>query len=298
MFGYVTVSKEQLTEDEYRTFCAYYCGVCKAMGKNASQISRLGLSYDITFLALVLSSLTDDDVIIRSEGCIAHPVKKRPCAKNSSAIDYAACVGVILSYLKMKDDFNDDRSVKALIGMLMMRGGYRRAVNSYKKQSEIINSQLAILSECEKQGCTSVDEAADAFAKILELLFMPDFISDNNERRILKWLGYNLGRWIYIIDAYNDIESDLKTKSYNPLLAGKKSNPDTVKAEKRQEIELSLTFTLENIASSFELLTFKKNESLIGKIIYTSLKQKQAFILSGGKNEINVRLFKRRNNKA
>lgn len=296
VFGYVTVSKEQLTEDEYDTFCSYYCGLCKAIGKKVSQISRLGLSYDITFLALVLSSLENDDIVIEKSSCIAHPIKKRLKIKNSKAIDYAACTGVILSYLKLRDDFMDERNIKAFFGMIGMHRGYKKSASKYFEQSEVINKQIEILSKCEKCKCESIDEAADAFAKILEFLFVPDFIYDSKERRILSWMGYNLGRWIYIMDAYNDIEDDFKTKSYNPLLAGKDCSPDEIKAEKIHEIVLSLTFTLENIASAFELLNFKRNESLIGKIIYTSLKQKQAFILGGGKNKADGKLLKRRNN--
>lgn len=294
MFGYVTVSKEQLTEEEYDTFCSYYCGVCKATGRYASQLSRLGLSYDITFLAAVLSSLADDELHICSEHCIIHPVKKRGCVKESEAVSYAARMGVILQYLKLKDDFNDDRSLKALMGMLLMRRGCKRAAAAFENISDAVNEQLKKLSALEKRGCSSIDEAADAFAKILERLFTPDFIKDNNQKRILAWLGYNLGRWIYILDAYNDMDSDFKSGAYNPFLADG-GKPEDIKISGRQEIELGLTFTLENIASAFELLSFKRNESLIGKIIYTSLKQKQAFILNGGKNEGAEGLLKRRN---
>lgn len=293
MFGYVNISKEQLTEEEYDTFCSYYCGVCKATGKRASRLSRMGLSYDITFLALVLESLSEPDPEIKLENCIVHPIKKRNCVKESAALDYAAEVGVILGYLKLADDLHDDKSIKAAAGMMMIHRGYKRSSRQNTKSHEIIKEQLKRLSEYEKNDCDSIDETADAFAKILENLFVPEFIEDRNTARILSWMGYNLGRWIYILDAYNDMERDFKDRSYNPLLAGGET-PEEIKSKRKQETELALTFTLENIASAFELLDFKRNESLIGKIIYTGLKQRQAFVLEGKAGKCDAKLLKRR----
>ncbi len=277
MFGYVTVPKGLLTEDEYKVFTSYYCGVCKAMGKRASQISRLGLSYDVTFLAIVLSGVYENECEAADERCIVHPVKKRPCIKNNAVIDYAASVGVILSYLKLADDWNDEKNIKALLAMAVFRSGYKKVMKKYPKELDMIKQQLDKLSRMEKEKCGSVDKTADAFAKILEYLCTPDFIEDEILRRTLAWFGYNLGRWIYIIDAFNDVEDDIKNGSYNPLaISGIKSKKDCAAV-----IEPGLTFTLENLASAFELTDFKKNKDIIGKIVYTALKQKQKSVLEG-----------------
>ncbi len=159
--------------------------------------------------------------------------------------------------------------------MPLLFSGYRRAFKNMPSQAEVINKQLKILSRLEKENCTSIDETADAFAKITQALFTPDFITDEAEKRALSWLGYNVGRWIYIIDAFDDFESDLKNKSYNPLTAfGYANRDECIKA-----VEESLIFTLENTASAFELINFRKNKDIIGKIIYIGLKQKQELIL-------------------
>ena len=283
MFGYVTIGNNQVTEEEYAVFSSYYCGVCKATGKVASQMSRLGLSYDITFLALVLSSLTNATETTLS-GCIVHPIKKRECVNLDKVLTYASAAGVVLTFLKFKDDWKDERSLKALVGMLGFYRGSRRAKKFLSKEYSLIEKQLEILSKYEKSGSDSIDDTAEAFAKILECLFTPDFITDEKERRKLAWLGYNLGRWIYMIDAVNDIESDLKTGSYNPFIKMGYSDIKTC----AKDMELSLTLTLDGIATSFELINFEQNKELIAKIIYISLKEKQQSILNGerkGKNE-------------
>ena len=108
-------------------------------------------------------------------------------------------------------------------------------------------------------------------------------------------MGYNLGRWIYILDAYNDAEEDSKSGAYNPFLAGGAVSLEELKGSRKESIELGLTFTLENIASAFELINFKRNKSIVGKIIYTSLKQKQRLVLSGAEQENKRKCLNRRN---
>ena len=280
VFGYVTPDKGGLTEAEFESFRSVYCGVCREIGKKASQVARMGLSYDITFLAMILSSALYEDTEIKEAGCLAHPIKKRAFYANDIAVGYAAEVGVLLQYLKLADDWHDDRSIKALFGMLMLYRGYRKVKRKHIKEYTAIKKRLDELSRLESELCGSVDMAADTFAGILEILFTPGLVKDDALRRTLAWLGYNLGRWIYIIDAYNDIESDRRSVSYNPLVISDHTDPG--------DIELSLTLTLGNIASAYELIGFKKNRELIGKMIYLGLKEKQKTILYGNNDEKKV----------
>lgn len=277
LFGYVTVGKDQLTEAEYEVFCSYYCGVCRSIGKCASQTARLGLSFDITFLALVLSSAVSVCPETNEGRCIAHPKKKRRYVYNDEPVDYAAAMGVLLDCLKFEDDRRDEHSIKALFMLLLFKRGCGRVKKRYKKQYGLIKEGLDRLSRLEAEKCGVLDEAADAFAKILEALFTPDFIEEEGQRRSLAWFGYNLGRWIYIIDAFNDLEEDKESGSYNPLLASGRTD----KKECAGEIEFSMTVTLANIASAYELIDFKRNRDIIGKMIYISLKEKQRYILEG-----------------
>ncbi len=276
MFGYVSINKANLTEEEYGAFTSYYCGVCKTTGDVATHTARLGLSYDITFLALVLGSVFNEgeDREIR---CPIHPQKKRRCRFSDKCIDYAAGVGVMLSYLKLLDDWHDEKSIKALLGMAIFRRGYKRVVKILPLEYEIISRQLKELSRLEKEKSNSPDDVAEAFGKILEALLTPHFVKDKALRRKLQWLGLNLGRWIYLIDAVNDLETDIKKDNYNPF----KEMGYKTKEECVRDMELSLTLNLDGIASAFELIDFKENRSLIGKIIYIGLKEKQQLIIKG-----------------
>ena len=275
MFGYVTICRETLSEADFDTFRAYYCGLCREIGKRCSQSARLGLSYDITFLAITLSSLTDDGAET-THRCAVKGFKKHTCVENDKAVAYAADMGVLLTYLKLLDDWNDERSVKARLEMALFRRAVKKAKKRYPLIYEDIKSRLDDLSALEKAKCGSVDETADCFAKILETLFTPEFITDEAQRRALAWLGYNIGRWIYIIDAYNDIEKDKKQNNYNPFLCRESID--------RTEVEESLTFTLENAASAYNLLKIKRNGAIMDNIMFDALKMKQKAIL-GEANE-------------
>ena len=226
MFGYINPAKEQLGEVDYKVFCSYYCGLCKQLGKSCSQMSRLGLSYDITFLFIVLSSVIDSPYDEKEERCIAHPIKRISYTKDTKVGDYCAKMAGLLSYEKCLDDWNDEKSLKAFFGIIMYRKAYKRAYKVYNQVSVFIKNQLKELSEIEKNNVFDIDMAADKFAKVLSRLFTPDFIDDKDTKRQLEWFGYNVGRWIYIMDAIADIRDDYKKGRYNPTDFNSCSRPD------------------------------------------------------------------------
>jgi len=283
MFGYVNVLKDDLKVRDYMMFRSYYCGLCKALGKTCSQSSRLGLSYDMTFLAVLLSSISDRACEIGTAPCLMHPFTKRTYVKNDPAIDYAANASALLYYSKMKDDWKDDKSLKALFGLLIYRKSYKKASKRYPRLSESIKQHLKKLSSLEAQNVTDIDRTADCFAKITEELFSPDFTGEN--KRPAAWLGYNIGRWIYVMDAFSDLDKDIKKKNYNPFLPNTDiKDYDKYKQNLADRLSVSLTFTLENAVSGFNLLKLYKNEEILKNILYLSLKSKQDKILNFNKD--------------
>lgn len=278
MFGYVNVFQDELKVKDLKRYRAYYCGVCQSSGKNLSFFSRFGLSYDITFMAILLDALSEGKTKFVSHRCIAHPFRKRAMAVESKAIDFSACVGVMLTYLKFKDDLYDDKSIKALFGMALFYGGMRKARGKHPGVYDEIQKCLKELSALEKSGCTVADEVADVFGRLLGSSAAP-FADKENEKQ-LYWLMYHLGRWIYLIDAAEDFEKDIKSKNYNPY----KFSYNNMK-ELADDVVLPLTLTLESVASAFELLDIKKNREILNNIIYQGTLVKQTEILKGTVND-------------
>lgn len=290
MFGYVTPYKSELKIREYNMFRAYYCGLCKTMGNEYNQLVRMGLNYDLSFLSILLSSLEKDQDKVNIEKCIAHPINKRMVIDQNKSLEYTSSISIILIYFKLLDDWNDDKSIKSLIANIPFNIAIKKAKRENLDKFNYIKENLAKLSKLEADNCGEIDEVADVFGKLMEQVASPEFIIDEETRRILKFLGYNLGRWIYILDAFDDMVEDIKNKSYNPLLLQYKySQGEDIELfidNVRKSIEFSLTFTLENISKSFELLNILHNREILENIIYLGMRSKMEKVLSkkGGRN--------------
>lgn len=286
MFGYIQPHKDELKVREYKIFRGYYCGLCKVLGREFNQFVRLGLNYDITFLAILLSSLDDKRDIVRAETCIAGPFKKKPIIQPNKYILYSAYISVILIYFKLLDDWKDEKRILSRLGTIPYIFAVKKAEKIYSNKYEKIKYYLDKLSYLEKTKCPIIDESADQFAKLMEELAIPPFEYDEKTTRVLKWLGYNVGRWIYILDAFNDIEKDINTGNYNPILVQYKYDNNEEIGEfvdrVRETIQFTLTFTLDNIAKSYELLNIKYNKNIIDNIIYLGTRRKMELIMNKG----------------
>jgi hypothetical protein len=315
MFGYILPEKPELKMKEYELFRAYYCGVCKSIGKRHGQISRVTLNYDSTFLALLLSSLVEERVDVKRERCIVHPLQKRAIVKNNLLIDYAADMNIILAYYKLEDDWKDERSKKSFAVMQVLKPAFRKIRVNHKEKCGIIEARLEELSALEKQKCSSIDEAAEPFAKIMEeIMAYGEVCEEPKIEKILRWMGYNIGRWIYILDAYDDIEKDIREKTYNPFLyqyryferageleiiasgcdsddcgsscKGSGNQQDAkiegFKSEIVESVDFSLTYTLNQISKGYELLATMGCSSIVENIVYMGMLRKTEQILKKG----------------
>jgi len=273
MFGYITICKDELKIKEYNRYRAYYCGVCKSIGKSYNQLMRLGLSYDLTFLALLMDSMVSDKCTVMPGRCLKHIGTKRLFVQESLALRYCADLNVLLTGYKLIDDIKDSFSLKALL----LSVPYFLPVCKAKKRqpylAERIKLHLDELSKVENSKTDNIDEAAHHFAQLLE-----DIFAGNDD---FRRLGYNLGRYIYIIDALDDYEKDLKSGNYNPLVQRFGDDKTAVK----EYAEQSLMFTLSQAALEYEKLKILNNKEILDNIIYLGLKQRVYTVLKGSKNE-------------
>lgn len=283
MFGYILPEKPELKIREYELFKAYYCGVCKSMGRRYGQIPRFTLTYDSAFLALLLSSVSGEEARSERENCIAHPFSKRNIIKESKLIDYAADMNIILTYFKLLDDWKDERSVLSAMGMLPFKGIFKKLHRKYEMKCGIIKQRLKELSQLENAGCDSMDRASEPFARLMEEILDSPVISDEAQSsKILRWIGYNIGKWLYIIDAYDDIEKDARKKNYNPLLKQFRYENQEISDFKKgiiDRVEFNLVYALSEITKAYELLQVQKNNGLVENIIYMGMLRKTEQVL-------------------
>ena len=281
MFGYVVPLKPELKIKDFQKYKAYYCGLCKEI-HSYSSLSRLSLSYDATFLYIFLSSLANDEENIVQKRCVLNPLsKKRPVCSTSHA-DYAAIANVLLSWHKFSDAAKDDRNIFYYMLKWLYSGSYKRASSASPILSERVAENLSCLAHIEEEKIADIDIPANEFAKVIGNLFSLSPNVDNEKRDTLFSFGFNLGRFIYLIDAFDDIPKDIKSKSYNPfLLKYKYSNEDVSKFRKSiyDEASFNLYYSLAQAAREYEKLEIIKNNDILDNIIYLGLKDKTISVL-------------------
>ena len=275
MFGYITIDKPELKMREYDVFQGYYCGLCKTL-KAYSEKSRFLLSYDCVFLYLLSAAIAGDEAEIRQENCIAHPIKKHYVIRGKGA-DYAAAMNILLSYRKFRDDVQDEKSTAAKAASVLFRRDYKKAKKKYPEIAAKLEEGIAELSEKENSGCIEIDEVADTFAKILGLILKE---LDPVDAISLYEMGYSLGRWLYLVDAYDDLESDREKNRYNVFLNRFGDDKEAAKAAAEYNLYASANAAVRAL-SRLELL---KNKGIIENIIMDSIHKTTKRVLNGGKN--------------
>ena len=261
MFGYITIFKDELKIKDYNMYKSYYCGLCHSLGENFGMSGRMTLSYDMTFLAIVLSALYEDNPEAVKRRCIPHPVKTHE-ARSNQYTDYAAAMNVMLTYYKLKDDWEDEGSLKknALSGLL--KRAFKKANKQYPRQARAIEEYIKSQHEIEKNNEKSIDIAATPTGKMLGELFV---FREDEWQQPMRRFGFYLGKFIYMMDAFDDIEKDIKKNNYNPLLA------EYDKEGFEKSFHDDLTLIASQSARAFESLPILENSDILRNILYVGI---------------------------
>ena len=273
MFGYVRINKMDLTFREFDYYKGYYCGLCKYLKENHGEVSRLSLNYDITFLILILTALYKLDSDITYERCIANPLKKKMRIVNEIT-EYAASINILLSYYKLEDNLYDDNGIKDKLAYELYKGKLKKAYEKYPQKAEYIKQQLGNLRELEKQESKSIDKVSNTFGNLMGEIFV--YKKDEYEQN-LRNIGFNLGKYIYILDAYEDLEEDNKKGRYNPFI-------DYIdkKEELKNKVDRLISMSLGMATKNIEQLNLEFNKSIIDNIIYSGVYLRYKSILEKG----------------
>ena len=265
MFGYVTIDKPELKVKESYRYKSYYCGLCRTLKEEYGFRGRMTLSYDMAFLVLFLTSLYETPTKELQSHCPLHPVKKIPMLQNEIS-EYGAKMNILLVYFKCEDDWKDDKSLKGIAGMHLFRKKAKELCKEYKRQAQVIQKQLKVLAVYEEKQEETLDLAAGAFGKLMAELFV--YKEDMWEQE-LRNFGFYLGKFIYIMDAYDDLEEDLKTGSYNPLKAVKKNSKDDNDYE--NTVQQILVMMMAEATAAFEKLPLLWDSEILRNILYSGV---------------------------
>lgn len=269
MFGYVRPSLGRLSQEDTARFSAMYCGLCRALGRRCGKAASLILNYDFTFLAVLLAEGEAEDPL--HGRCIVHPLQGRDYFPGNDALDLAADCSVILAWWQLKDAIADSGGLAAKYrsAALLLKPAYERARRSRPEFDRSTRRQLEELSRLEAERCPSMDQAADTFALLLQSA--AGEVEDSVKRRVLEQMLYHLGRWIYLVDAADDLAEDFSSGSYNPLIYRYGLTEGKLTKEARESLVLSLDHSIRLMGAACELWDFGVWTPVIQATVYEGL---------------------------
>lgn len=261
MFGYITILKSELKVKDYYRYKAYYCGLCNTLGKKYGKLGQMTLTYDFCFLIILLTSLYESKPKKESHRCMVHPLKKHDMLINEIS-EYAADMNLALTYHHLLDDWQDEKSMLGLTGSKLILSKYKNISEKYPRQCEVIKKTLKDLHDFEEKQITDIDAVSGCFGTLMAELFV---YQQDIWEPTLRSFGYYLGKFIYLIDAYEDLDKDIKKGNYNPLKAIKNASDYEMKCENM------LTLMLADAARYFELLPCVVEADILRNILYTGV---------------------------
>ncbi|MCR4876651.1 MAG: DUF5685 family protein [Clostridiales bacterium] len=282
MFGYIVPKMDALTEDQKRRYRQVYCGVCRELGALSGRSGRLLLSHDMTFLALLLNSLMEPEEKTESFRCAAHPLHPREILI-SRAVHYAAAMNLILMDLKCEDQIRDDHSQAARAERRFLKNAAEATRQEYSLQTEGIESALNALWEEEGRESPDPDRLCNLSGQMLGAAFVPEW-ADPFWKPALKGLGEGLGRFVYWMDAWEDLEKDRKKGHVNPLSHWDVQDGDggSDPLKKRENLEEFVKDVLEMLmgeaAEYFESLPLEKDLDILRNVLYSGVWQRYEFL--------------------
>ena len=276
MFGYIAPLKSDLKIWEFEVYNAYYCAICHAVKRRYGEIPRLLLSYDAVFIAMLAEEQGGEsqEPSFSTFRCLNNPLKKRNEAAKSAGIDYAADVMVFLGWLSLKDRKEDKDSgnlckeVVTTAGEALLRRAGRKAAEKLGEKAQVCNECFDDQRLLESEKEESLDKAADPTGRMMSVLLDYRGYVDSNDSEassIMRELGYHMGRYIYIIDAVDDLEKDRKNGSYNPLI---------LRPETSEVLKTVVSLDLSRICEMTDKLNLVNNKTIIDNILYLGLRAK------------------------
>ena len=280
MFGYVLPARDKLDERELQRFQSIYCGLCFALGRRCGLPARFLLNYDFTLLAILLSE--GEDAPCAECRCIAHPFCRRCVMEKTEAMDRAADLSVILAWRQLCDHVQDKpffAGLKYRAAKLALCGAYRRARRNAPEFDRGTAQHLAELASLETSQCASIDAAAEPFAALMAGIAAD--VGDERKRRVLQEIFYHLGRWIYLVDAADDLADDWKSGSYNPLRFRYSLTDGVLPPEEKTALAQTLDMSIRQMAAAYELWDFGVWKPILDAVFYAGLYSVGNAVLEG-----------------
>lgn len=261
MFGYIIVNKAEMKFKEFDRYHAYYCGLCRKLREKYGVAGQLSLSYDMTFLLLLLTGLYEPETIVGTCRCAAHPFERHEIRTNIFT-EYIADMNVLFTCYKCKDDWEDEHKLTKLVYGKVLSGRSKELTEHYREKIRGISLTMQDFSDAEREGNAGIDTMAGLFGKVMAQIIT---CKEDEWKENLYRMGFYLGKFLYLMDAYEDVEADIQKGTYNPLKK-KYEEPDF-----EEECRTILTMMMSECCREFEKLPIFENVEILRNILYSGV---------------------------
>lgn len=258
MFGYVVINKHELKIKDFELYSSYYCGLCRDLKEMFGSKGQLTLNYDLTFLAILLDGLYEDDTVVSECRCVVHPGKKHQTRRNEFT-RYAAEMNILLTYYQCLDDWKDEKKKDRKLLASSLKKKAQKVIDKYPEKCKAIVAELDRLNEMEKAGNCNLDLLSGCFGRLMSELFC---YKDDEWKIYLGNTGFFLGKFIYILDSFCDYEEDMQKGLFNAL---KEFGTD------REQVEGLLTMMMAECTRNYEMLPIVENVDILNNILYSGV---------------------------
>lgn len=269
MFGYVVVNKPELKIREFDEYRGFYCGLCHSLKERYGRSGQITLNYDLNFLAILLTALYEPETKKDFARCIIHPLSKH-LEYHNEYIDYCADMTILLSYYKCLDDWNDERKWISRAEMQLLNKKVADLRDKYPKQAQCVQEELDKISQFEKNNEKDIDTVANATGRMMGTIFC---YKDDEWKKTLYEIGFYLGKYIYLIDAWEDVRKDIKTGNFN--LFKEKAQEKTFHDDVYDLLEMMMA----DCTAAFETLPIFDYRDILRNILYSGVWTKRELIL-------------------
>lgn len=261
MFGYVMINKSEMKFKEYDIYHSYYCGLCVTLKEKYGYHTQITLNNDLTFVAMMLSSLYEPNTTTKMSTCIMHPLHKY-LKRFNECVDYAAKMTIVLTYFKCQDDWLDEKKMTSHAYMKLLKKSFIKIKQEYPQKVENIENCLEQIHIYENEKSTNLDEISKYSGQMMGEICA---YQDDEWHDELYEFGFYLGKFIYFMDAYDDIENDIKKGCYNPFMNFYHESDFEERSFAILEMMISKATT------AFECLPIVENVEIMRNILYSGV---------------------------
>lgn len=277
MFGYLDIERDKLQQGQQGLWQTFMCGLCLSTKNAFGNFPRMFVSNDVNFFNVLFHSIKNVDVQVENGRCFSHPIKKRSLLKPNDLTDKLAVANVLLTYWNLYDDVVDDNSRKKKAALKMFNRPYLKAKAQFAQLDETLNVRYNELRKFEQSDCASIDVVSHSFACLSQEFCKAVLLDEASD--YAQTLCYNVGKWIYLIDALDDVEKDIKKGSYNVFVKCYGVANASELSEHYEEIKFLMYSVLNRIAQSFNDLNLTKYTCILQNVIYESIRNKTKQII-------------------